>query len=513
MRPIVPSKFFNGLSLPRLPVRPLLLGAAFTFLGVIVLASIALLQRAQGERERLIQTVETQSQIDELAGSLRRMESGQRGYLLTGDKDFIALYNETLPTVRLKLEAFESAVANHPSQKNRLDALKPLINAKLSEMAETISLYEMGKSGQAIKLVRTERGLRSMGEISELVRQIKIENATERFTQYADARRQERWLLVSNIIAVALIVMLAAASVLAVQKANSVMLTAQAVLRDANAELEANVAARTAELTAANEEIQKFAYIVSHDLRSPLVNIMGFTSELEQLKSELFGNRGADASALGNGADPAPRTSNGSMSAAQLEGDFSEALGFIKASITKMDRLINAILTISREGNRKLQAERIDMNELFTGITASAAHQSQEAEVSVELGALPTIVSDRLALEQIFSNLVDNALKYLRDDEKGRVQVKGANHGGKVKIEVKDNGRGIAPRDQERVFELFRRAGAQDKPGEGMGLAHVRALVRRLGGSISVESTPGQGSTFSVTLPRALPNHGTGISI
>ncbi len=184
----------------------------------------------------------------------------------------------------------------------------------------------------------------------------------------------------------------------------------------------------------------------------------------------------------------------------------TEAIGFIKASITKMDRLINAVLTISREGNRSLKAERIDMNDLFQTIRAAIAHQAQEADAKIELEDLPNLVSDRLAMEQIFSNLVDNALKYLRTDEKGQIHVSSAVNGSKVTIEVKDNGRGIAPRDQGRIFELFRRAGTQDKPGEGMGLAHVRALVRRLGGSISVQSTPGQGSVFSVTLPRTLPN-------
>jgi signal transduction histidine kinase len=144
------------------------------------------------------------------------------------------------------------------------------------------------------------------------------------------------------------------------------------------------------------------------------------------------------------------------------------------------------------------------MTGLLTTLGQAMAHQVQAAGAELDVGALPAITSDRLALEQIFSNLLDNGLKYLRSDVPGLVRVRGRAENNRVVIEVEDNGRGIDPKDQERVFELFRRAGPQDRPGEGMGLAHVRALVRRLGGVINLKSTPGQGSTFIVTLPRSL---------
>jgi len=112
--------------------------------------------------------------------------------------------------------------------------------------------------------------------------------------------------------------------------------------------------------------------------------------------------------------------------------------------------------------------------------------------------------SDRLALEQIFSNLVDNALKYTRPGTPGRVRIRGRADNTQVVYEVEDNGRGIAPEDQQRVFDLFRRAGEQDQKGEGIGLAHTRALVRRLGGYMTLKSVFGQGSTFIVTLPRRM---------
>jgi signal transduction histidine kinase len=112
-------------------------------------------------------------------------------------------------------------------------------------------------------------------------------------------------------------------------------------------------------------------------------------------------------------------------------------------------------------------------------------------------------------VDQVFSNLIDNALKYLVDGRPGKIAVLGRREAGMVVITVQDNGRGIASRDLERVFELFRRAGNQDRPGEGIGLAHVKALVRRLGGTIECTSNLGEGSVFSVRLPGVLTHAGS----
>lgn len=497
---------FKALRIPDLPQRPVYLVAAFGLLILTVLISIGLLERSRAERDRLVTTVETDGELYELLLALRRVESNQRGYLMTGEEAFFQNYQAALPAVDRTLRDVEDGLEQNPEQIRRVEALRPLIAAKLKEMADTISLRKAGRQNEAIDLLRTEAGVRYMNDIRDIVAQMRAENTRQRIRQYSEARTQEGWLFGANIAAVTLILLIAAGSVFVVQRANLAMQKAQRVLRDANAQLEASVAARTAELTAANAEIQSFAYIVSHDLRSPLVNIMGFTSELETLKRALFEKHGAPEPSDASAGGGLPSAQGDAIPAKELEKDFDEALGFIKASITKMDRLINSILTISREGTRTLQADRVDLNELFDTILRAAAHQVLEAGAKINVAPLPTIVSDRLALEQIFSNLVDNALKYLRDDEKGRIDINCTRRDGRIVIELQDNGRGIAERDKDRVFELFRRAGNQDRPGNGMGLAHVRALVRRLGGTIALDSEFGKGSTFRVTLPMALPD-------
>ncbi len=265
-------------------------------------------------------------------------------------------------------------------------------------------------------------------------------------------------------------------------RANLEVNRARSALAAANGRLEQRVAERTADLQESNAEIQRFAYIVSHDLRAPLVNIMGFTSELQRLRGDIFPTASV-------AADPT------------LREDFDEAIGFIQSSIDKMDRLIRAILMLARQGSRVFQPEPVDMGEMMRSIVDGVAHRALSAGATLSVGPMPDLVVDRIAAEQVFSNLVDNAVKYLRPGVPGRVSVAAEVVGDRAIFRVADDGRGIDPRDHGRIFELFRRSGAQDQPGDGIGLAHVRTLVRQLGGTIALDSSPERGSIFTVVLP------------
>jgi signal transduction histidine kinase len=245
----------------------------------------------------------------------------------------------------------------------------------------------------------------------------------------------------------------------------------------------------------ANQEIQRYAYIVTHDLRAPLVNIMGFTAELEgSLKSI---QHLIDEPLVG----PREETLNEARIAAKE--DLPEAINFIRSSTRKMDGLINAILKISRDGRRPLQPEPIDLAAVVQASGEAIQHQIAEADGELDVSVnIPELVSDRFSIEQIIGNLFDNAVKYRDPTRPLKLSVKAFPlNRFKIGIDVIDNGRGIAPEDHERVFELFRRAGVQDKTGEGIGLAQVRSLVRNMGGEIKVKSELGKGTTFMIRLP------------
>ena len=319
-----------------------------------------------------------------------------------------------------------------------------------------------------------------------------------------DAQLVAHTLRVQDTLSALLILLIGGLSIYLVQRNYRAAETARLELENTNDNLERIVEFRTADLKEANDEIQRFAYIVSHDLRSPLVNIMGFTSELEALRKDLFDRvRELRKQLESLNMQVAEAATQGEQrNADELGRDFDEAIGFIKTSIGKMDRLINAVLKLSREGRREFHPESINMDAMIDSIMRTVAHRAGELNAEIQVGALPDVESDRLALEQIFSNLIDNAMKYLRDGVPGRVEISGRSNGVQVVYDVTDNGRGIDAADHQRVFELFRRAGVQDRPGEGIGLAHVRALVRRLGGHMTLKSEPGKGSTFTVALPQ-----------
>jgi signal transduction histidine kinase len=271
-------------------------------------------------------------------------------------------------------------------------------------------------------------------------------------------------------------------------------------LRESHDRLEIRVRERTAELEQANEEIKQFAYIVSHDLRAPLVNLKGFSAELRFALQE--------AQSVMDSAWPHLDADEQQRLRYAVEDDVPEALGFIESSVTRMDAFINAVLRLSRLGRRELEPEPIDMEALVRDALESLAHQVEEKEVAVTVGALPDVVADRTSMEQIVGNLLDNALKYLLPDRPREIEITGKRGDDETTFRIRDSGRGIAADDMEKVFAPFRRAGPQEAPGEGMGLPYVQTLVRRHGGRIWCESELGEGTTFTFTIARHLEEGG-----
>jgi signal transduction histidine kinase len=271
---------------------------------------------------------------------------------------------------------------------------------------------------------------------------------------------------------------------------------AEDALWQARDDLELRVQERTAELEVANEDVRRFAYIVSHDLRAPLVNIKGFAAELHTACEVI---RHAMPAALPH---LEARQRDELMTA--LERDVPEALTFIDASVTRMDALIQALLQLSRLGRRELHFERIDMDALVKEVLQALEHQIAQRQVRVTVGALPPVDADRTALEQIFGNLLSNAVNYLPPGRPGEVVITAERGPEHTTFHVQDNGRGIVAADIAKVFEPFRRVGKQDVPGEGMGLSYVQTLVRRHAGTIYCSSTLGVGTTFSFTIAHDL---------
>lgn len=483
-----------------------LLTAGFLILVAISAASFYLGHRARADSMWVLHTIEVENQIGVVQLQLERAESATRGFLLTQDKDYAANFKEAEAIIVPSILRLRELTQDNPVEQKNIAILEKLVEQHIGFFRAVIADIDSGQIEKArAALMKSSQG-NEKDTLLDVARDMRTEENRLFELRTESADRSQMLNSMVTIAGSGFIVLLAVLSILLLRSSTRARDLAEANLRDINLNLESAVDERTSDLREANQEIQRFAYIVSHDLRSPLVNIMGFTSELEELRGDIF-SRIARYSQAANAAPPEAISEGGTDDLVlapedqKLSEDFSEALGFIKSSIGKMDRLISAILKLTREGRREFNPVNVDMRALVQEIANSMTHQTTEAQAQINIDPLPNLVSDRLALEQIFSNLIENALKYLRTGVPGEISIRGRTKLGFVVYDVVDNGRGIDPNDHDRIFDLFRRAGAQDKPGQGIGLAHVRALVRQLGGSITVSSELDNGSTFTIALP------------
>ncbi|MCW3004142.1 MAG: hypothetical protein JWQ20_3440 [Conexibacter sp.] len=230
---------------------------------------------------------------------------------------------------------------------------------------------------------------------------------------------------------------------------------------------------REEQLRRSNEELEHFAYLASHDLQEPLRTITSYVGLLE--------------SRVGD----------------QLDDRARGWLGFVSDGAGRMSHLITDLLEYSRTGRARGDAESIDLNAAWDTAVANLQHAIADAGATVRRGHLPSVHARPREMTSMLQNLIGNGLKY-RGDSPPHVEAEAQRRDGFWEVAVRDNGIGIEPRFHDRVFGLFQRLHtAEEYPGTGMGLAIVKKIVESNGGSVRVESVPGAGATFVITLPPA----------
>jgi PAS domain S-box-containing protein len=247
-------------------------------------------------------------------------------------------------------------------------------------------------------------------------------------------------------------------------------------------------------LQAKTEELESIIYVSSHDLRSPLVNIQGFSGELNescrQVRKLLSG-------------DTAPVSDHQQLE--ELLGqEIPSALEYITASVSKLDALQKGLLKICRIGHETLEIAPVAMNELIDGVLKSTRYQLDNAAAQVTVEPLPNCLADAAQLTQVFTNLIDNAIKYRGPDRPLQIRIYGRVENAHSVYAVADNGLGIASEHQQKVFEMFHQLDPLNGPGgEGLGLTIVKRILGRMDGQVRLESAVGVGSVFTVLLPKA----------
>ncbi|TBR25167.1 PAS domain-containing sensor histidine kinase [bacterium] len=246
---------------------------------------------------------------------------------------------------------------------------------------------------------------------------------------------------------------------------------AEAEVRQLTAELEERVKLRTAQLEAANKELEAFAYSVSHDLRAPLRAVDGFSQILME--------------------DHAPK----------LDEECRRLLGVVRESALTMGMLIDDLLAFSRMSRQALLKGRVDMAEVVRGAWGPLAKEAERRHLKFDVGPLAACNGDSALLKQVWTNLLSNGLKFTRGRAEAAVEVGSSTKEGETVYWVKDNGAGFDMRYADKLFKVFQRLHrSADFEGTGIGLAIVARIVERHGGRVWAEGEPGRGATFRFTL-------------
>ena len=434
----------------------------------------------------------------EIRSAVQSAEASQRGLLLTGNQIYLSPYDAAKATANRQLDNLRRNLDGDPQFQAVLQRLTAIIAEKFAEMDKTIELKNNRKDDEAFAIFNTNRGKALMDEVNLFVSGI-VRAMDNRLTSgVVQQRANAANLRFASIVASLLIVLVVGAVAATLLQYTKELAGARDEVSALNVSLEDRVRRRTEDLARANEEMQRFTHLVSHDIRAPLISIVGFAGELAEGTKSLreyldrFGGRENDP-----GLQQVKRITNEEM---------PEAISFIRKSTDKMETLLNAVLKLSREGRRDPRPEFVDLKEIVLSNASAIHHQLSEAngriDTKIEVGS---VVTDRLSLEQVIGNLFDNAVKYRAKERPLRLQVSSfALPDGQIAIEVADNGRGVAPHDVGRIFELFRRVGKLDQTGEGVGLAYARTVVRNVGGDITATSELDKGTTFRIVLPREL---------
>jgi PAS domain S-box-containing protein len=245
-----------------------------------------------------------------------------------------------------------------------------------------------------------------------------------------------------------------------------------------NAELEDRVARRTAQLTEAVSELEAFSYSVSHDLRAPLRSIDGYTALLAERYTGQFDNEG------------------------------KRLLANVHNSIDKMDRLIKGLLTLSRVGRSELRFAEHEMETLVRSTFEECSTEELRRKVTFVLHPLPIVTVDSTLMQQVWTNLISNAIKYSENHEHPRIEIGAEEKDDTMIFYIKDNGAGFDPKYSNKLFGIFQRLHVDNEfKGLGIGLSIVKRVIQRHGGTVWAEGKSNEGATFYFSLPITAQEH------
>jgi len=464
--------------------------------------------------------IHTKDVIGKAESIYRRLTEAQGaigGLILTGDLAAYEPFEQSLSAVPQGLEDLRELVKDNPPQQVKVGSLAQSMAALSARQLETARLYREAKIDEArerVKATMTEGmllGLRTT--INDFLNEEERLDRERTTALERSSRRQSLAMLVGGGFALAVTVVLSwtfsrgitrRVAVLAENArrlAEAKELATPLTGRDEFAELDRVFHWMAKALEEKDRENELFIYSVSHDLRSPLVNLQGFSEELGYAGKEL-------RAIFQDESVPEPLRKKGLR---LVEREVDDSIHFIQTAVSRLSVIIDALLRLSRAGRVEYRYQSVDVDLAVRRVIESLGSTINGRQAKVTASPLPATWGDPTAVEQIFANLVGNAVNYLDPSRPGVVEVGAidpdplSNGTWHATYYIKDNGLGIPESGKPKLFLAFQRFHDGGARGEGIGLALVRKIVERHGGKIRVESTSGVGSTFFVDLPIGPP--------
>lgn len=457
-------------------------------------------------------TLEVIAELETTMSELKDAETGQRGYIITGQEEFLEPYNSSVYTIDDHIARLKELTADNPTQQSLIPAIEEKSKTRLNYLEYGLTLQRQGQTEEARKWIAGRLGKQVMDDLQNVLEEMKgIErNLLNQRREQANlsGRRVRLTFSIASFLAIALVSLsyyLISRDIRGRERAAEELRAAHdqleirvkertAELAETNEALEIEIAERmraedkmkefTVELERSNRELQDFAFVASHDLQEPLRKIQAFGDRLKTKYGSSFNDEGRDY------------------------------LERMQNAARRMHTLINDLLTFSRITTKGQQFVPLNLDQITRDVISDLEVRIHQTGGRVEIDSLPVIEADPLQMRQLMQNLIGNALKFHRADAQPVVKVRGeaveanakadgeGSDNGFCRIIVSDNGIGFDEKYLDRIFTPFQRLhSGNEYEGTGMGLAVCRKIVERHGGSLTAQSEPGQGATFFITLP------------
>ncbi len=445
--------------------------------------------RNSATTNEVVHTWQVKNELRKLLLEIRSAETSQRGYLLSSNPDYLEPYYKAVADYQSVYRDLVDLVSDDHAQLTRVVEINKLTKQKFLEMEQTINLVNDGQTDKGVAMFNTNLGQKYMVNIETIAGFLSAEEESilAKRTQSSTTWRK----VVIGLIGLSIVVILISlfGIIRKVRPVFAKLVAAQISLQESNRELAQSLGELALSnqqkeetvrqnrglierLRAKNKQLNNFAFVASHDLREPLRTVSNYVRLFEEDYGE------------------------------QLDEDAQQYFAFINKSTNHMRNLIAGLLSFSRLGT-SAAPEEVNLTAALEDTLQVLDSAIEEKNATVNTAPLPTIYGYRVELLLLFQNLIANALKFSTADKSPVIDISCQETDDFVQISVKDNGIGIKPRNQKKIFEMFNRLNtAKSYEGQGIGLAFCQQIVNLHHGNIWVDSELGNGSTFHFTLKK-----------